>query len=208
MLFPGRSKHETAFTQPDWPTVHKELANVGTNLRYLHAEYAGKAKDSGAAFMGYGRFCKFYQCYVLEHSDPSRVEHEAGISVEVDWSGLTMALHDPVTGQQPTVYLFIASLPFGRYAFVEPCTDIRQDSWLHCHSAMFTALGNSVPRIVCDSLKTGVIKHTADGKSFLAAPTGTSPSSTARQSCQDAYANPKTSPAWKTPWGNSAASVP
>ena len=167
LLFPGRSEHETVFTQPDWPTVHKELAKVGTNLKLLHAEYADKAKTTGAAFMGYDRFCKSYQRYVLEHGASSRVEHKAGVSVEVDWSGPTMALYDPVAGQQSTVYLFVACLPFSRYAFVEPCTDMRQDSWLHCHAAMFTALGGSVPRIVCDNLKTGVIKHPADGEIIL-----------------------------------------
>jgi len=167
LLFPGRSEHETVFTQPDWPTVHKELAKVGMNLKLLHAEYADKAITAGAAFMGYDRFCKSYQRYVLEHGASSRVEHKAAVSIEVDWSGPTMALHDPVTGQQSTVYLFVACLPFSRYAFVEPCTDMRQDSWLHCHAAMFTALGGSVPRIVCDNLKTGVSKHPADGEIIL-----------------------------------------
>ncbi|GGJ70667.1 hypothetical protein GCM10007173_31900 [Glutamicibacter ardleyensis] len=106
--------------QPDWSKIHKELAKVGTNLKLLHAEYAAMAKASGAAFMGYDRFCKSYQRHVLEHGATSRVEHKAGVSVEVDWSGPTLSLHDPVTGQRSTVYLFVACLPFSRYAFVEP----------------------------------------------------------------------------------------
>lgn len=167
LLFPGRSEHESVFTQPDWSTVHKELAKVGTTLKLLHGEYADQAKTTGGAFMGYDRFCKTYQRYVLEHGATSRVEHKAGISVEVDWSGPTMTLHHPVTGQQSKVYLFVACLPFSRYAFVEPCLDMKQDSWLLCHAAMFTQFGGSVPRIVCDNLKTGVIKHPADGEIVL-----------------------------------------
>lgn len=114
LLFPGRSEHESVFAQPDWPTVHKELAKVGTNLKLLHGEYSDQAKATGAAFMGYDRFCKSYQRYVLEHGATSRVEHKSGVSVEVDWSGPTMALHDPVTGRRSTVYLFVACLPFSR----------------------------------------------------------------------------------------------
>ncbi|MGP5155062.1 IS21 family transposase [Glutamicibacter ardleyensis] len=167
LLFPGRSEHESVFVQPDWSKTHKELAKVGTNLKLLHAEYADQAKASGAAFMGYDRFCKSYQRHVLEHGATSRVEHKAGISVEVDWSGPTMSLHDPVTGQRSTVYLFVACLPFSRYAFVEPCLDMKQDSWMLCHAAMFTAFGGSAPRIVCDNLKTGVIKHPAEGEIVL-----------------------------------------
>lgn len=75
LLFPGRSEHESLFTQPDWSTVHKELAKVGTTLKLLHGEYADQAKTTGGAFMGYDRFCKTYQRYVLEHGATSRVEH-------------------------------------------------------------------------------------------------------------------------------------
>jgi transposase len=60
----------------------------------------------------------------------SRVVHEAGRTVEVDWSGPTMQLTDPVTGGQTTVYLFVGCLPFSRYGFVEPTVDMRQDTWL------------------------------------------------------------------------------
>lgn len=167
LLFPGRSEHESVFTQPDWSSIHKELAKVGTNLKLLHAEYSDQAKATGAAFMGYDRFCKSYQRYVLEHGATSRVEHKAGVSVEVDWSGPTMALHDPVTGNRSTVYLFVAALPFSRYAFVEPCLDMKQESWMLCHASMFNAFGGSVPRIICDNLKTGVLKHPAEGEIVL-----------------------------------------
>lgn len=167
LLFPGRSERESVFTQPDWATVHRELAKVGTNLKLLHSEYADQAKANGAPFMGYDRFCKSYQRYVLEHGATSRVEHKAAVSVEVDWSGPTMTRQDPATGRRATVYLFVACLPFSRYAFVEPCLDMKQDAWMLCHAPMFTAFGSSVPRIVCDNLKTGVIKHPADGEIVL-----------------------------------------
>ena len=117
--------------------------------------------------MGYDRFCKTYQRHVLVTGAASRVGHKAGQSVEVDWSGPTMQLTDPVTGQQRRVYLFVATLPFSRYAFVEPALDMRQDTWLRAHVAMFDWFAGSVPRIVPDNLKTGVIKHPAEGEVVL-----------------------------------------
>ncbi len=134
LLFPGRSDHESVFTKPDWSTVHKELAEVGTNLKLLHGEYADQAKATGAAFRGYDRFCKSYQRYVTLHGATSRAAHKAGTNVEVDCSGPTMHLHHPVTGQGSTAYLFIACLPFNRYAFDEPCMDMKQDSWMMSHA--------------------------------------------------------------------------
>ncbi len=61
----------------------------------------------------------------------------------------------------------MACLLFSRYAFVYPATDMQQDAWLRAHVAMFENFGGSVPRIVCDNLKTGVIKHPRDGEIVL-----------------------------------------
>jgi transposase len=44
---------------------------------------------------------------------------------------------------------------------------MKQDTWLRAHVAMFEAFGGSVPRIVPDNLKTGVIKHPREGEVVL-----------------------------------------
>ena len=166
-LFPGRGEHESVHAQPDWARVHKELAKVGVTLKLLHGEYVDACRAEGAPAMGYDRFCKTYQQHVLVTGAASRVGHKAGQSVEVDWSGKTMRLTDPVSGQQSRVYLFVAALPFSRFAFVEPTLDMKQDTWLRAHVSMFDWFGGSVPRIVPDNLKTGVISHPAEGEVVL-----------------------------------------
>ncbi|WP_447950319.1 IS21 family transposase [Microbacterium aurum] len=166
-LFPGRGEHDSVHAQPDWEKVHKELAKVGVTLKLLHGEYIDACHSRGETAMGYDRFCKSYQRHVLVIGAASRVGHKAGQTVEVDWSGKTMRLTDPVNGQAMRVYLFVATLPFSRYAFVEPALDMRQDTWLRANAAMFDWFGGSVPRIVPDNLKTGVIKHPAEGEVVL-----------------------------------------
>lgn len=166
-LFPGRGEHESVHAQPDWDRVHRELARVGVTLKLLYGEYLDACRADGSTAMGYDRFCKTYQRHVLVAGAASRVGHKAGQTVEVDWSGKTMRLTDPVTGAQARVYLFVATLPFSRYAFVEPTVDMRQDTWLRAHVALFEWLNGSVPRIVPDNLKTGVIKHPAEGEVVL-----------------------------------------
>lgn len=167
LLFPGRGEHQSVFAQPDWERVHRELARVGVTLKLLHGEYADECATTGAPAMGYDRFCRTYQRHVLVTGAASRVGHKAAQTVEVDWSGPTMQLTDPVTAKTTTVYLFVACLPFSRFAFVEPCLDMKQDTWLRAHVAMFEALSGSVPRIVPDNLKTGVIKHPREGEIVL-----------------------------------------
>ncbi|MEV7999354.1 IS21 family transposase [Arthrobacter sp. KFRI-F3372] len=166
-LFPGRGEHQSVFAQPDWDQVHREMARVGVTLKLLHGEYADSLAAAGEPVMGYDRFCRTYQRHVLVTGVASRVGHKAAQTVEVDWSGPTMQLADPVTGKPRTVYLFVACLPFSRYAFVEPAMDMKQDTWLRAHVAMFEAFTGSVPRIVPDNLKTGVIKHPREGEVVL-----------------------------------------
>lgn len=167
LVFPGRGEHVSVFTQPDWPEIHRQLARVGVTLKLLHREYADTVTATGGIAMSYDRFCRGYEHHVALSGVDSRVGHKAGRTVEVDWSGPTMELIDPVTGEVATVYLFVACLPFSRYAFVEPALDMRQATWLRAHVAMFEFFGGSVPRIVCDNLKTGVISHPRDGEIVL-----------------------------------------
>ncbi len=135
-LFPGRGEHESVHAQPDWDQVHRELARVGVTLKLLHGEYLDRCQAEGVPAMGYDRFCKNYQQHVLVAGAASRVGHKAGQSVEVDWSGKTMQLTDPVSGQARRVFLFVATLAFSRYAFVEPTLDMKQDTWLRAATAM------------------------------------------------------------------------
>ena len=167
MLFPGRGERESVYEQPDWARVHRELARVGVTLRILHGEYADECAAAGRPRMGYDRFCKQYAAYVARTGVTSRVEHKAGRTIEVDWAGKTMRIVDPVTGDVSKAYLFVAVLPFSRYAFVEPTLDMGQNAWLRCHVAMYEWFGGSTPRLVCDNLKTGVISHPRDGEVVL-----------------------------------------
>lgn len=162
-LFPGRGVRESVFAQPDWARVHTELARVGVTLKLLHQEYVDASSRAGQAVMSYDRFCRLYGEHAAVTGASSRVGHKAGRSIEVDWSGPTMQLLDPTTGEISMVYLFVACLPFSRYAFVEASLDMRQESWLRAHAAMFAFFGGSVPRLVPDNLKTGVISHPREG---------------------------------------------
>ena len=44
---------------------------------------------------------------------------------------------------------------------------MRQNTWLQAHVAMFNFFGGSVPRIVCDNLKTGVMHRPREGEIVL-----------------------------------------
>ena len=75
----------------------------------------------------------------------SRVEHKAGRTIEVDWAGKTLRIVDPVTGDSSTAYLFVAVLPFSRYAFVEPRSTWRRTRGCGPTWPMYEWFGGSTP---------------------------------------------------------------
>ena len=166
-LFPDKAPAGPVYPDPDWDRVHRELARTGVTLKLLHSEYVEAAAAAGEPAMSYDRFCKRYGEFTVRRNVVSRVGHKAGRNMEVDWSGPTMALVDPVTGEVSKVYLFVACLPFSRYSYVEPTLDMRQDTWLRCHVHAFEFLGGSTPVIVPDNLKTGVRSHPREGEVAL-----------------------------------------
>lgn len=167
LVFPEKFCTERIFEQPDWDYVHKELGRTGVTLLLLHAEYVDSCKQTGGVFMSYATFCREYDSYVVSRDLTSHIERKAGRSVEVDWSGPTMSIVDPRTGEVSKVYLFVASLPYSRYDYVEPTLDMKQDTWLLCHVHMFEFYGGSVPRLIPDNLKAGVTKHPKEGEVVL-----------------------------------------
>ena len=167
LLFPNRHKHVSVFAEPDWDYVHVEMAKVGVTLSLLHAEYQDCCREKNAVAMSYDRFCKQYAHYTVSKQVTSRVGHKAARLCEVDWSGPTMALVDPVTGEITKVYLFVGTLPFSRYSYVEPTLDMTQDTWLRCHVHMFEFFGGSTPIIVPDNLRASVTAHPKEGEVVL-----------------------------------------
>jgi len=167
LFYPDKFAAETMYHLPDYACVHNELKRIGVTLKLLWMEYREAcAKDNGIA-IGYTKFCTDYEKYTLSHNLTNHLEHKPGNICEVDWSGPTMKIIDPVTGETGTIYLFVATLPYSQYAYVEACLDQKEDTWLRCHANMYEFLGGVPRRTVCDNLKTGVIRHPKEGEIVL-----------------------------------------
>ena len=169
LFYPDRHLRESAFEEPDWGYIHKEMARVGVNLKLLHAEYKDACRKTGKIAMGYTKFCGGYNAHVVANSLTKRIEHKAGRSCEVDWSGPTLGkgLLDPTTGELSPIYLFVGVLPFSQKAYFEPTLDMKQRTWLRCHVHMYEYWGGVPERTVCDNLKTGVLRRPREGEIVL-----------------------------------------
>jgi transposase len=167
MFYPDKFSPENIFKQLDYSLVHTELKKTGVTLKLLWQEYKDGCITESSFPMGYTKFCEGYSDHVLANSLTNHLTHKPGIICEVDWSGSSMSIVDRDTGEIIKVYLFVATLPYSQYSYVEPSLDMKQNTWLRCNVHMFEYFGGSTIRITCDNLKTGVISHPREGDIVL-----------------------------------------
>ena len=167
LFFPDKGKKsENFYTFPDYDKVHSELKRVGVTLKLLWQEYCDTTRTVGGIPVKYTKFCEDYAKYCNTKELTSHLTHKPGIRAEVDWSGKTMTIY-PLDGKETKVFLFVGCLTYSQYSYAEPCTDMKENSWLRCNCNMYSFFGG-VPRItVCDNLKTGVIAHPKEGDIVL-----------------------------------------
>ena len=167
IIFPDKFKPTIEYSKVDYDYVHKELKKVGVTLKMLWSEYVIDCQYKREFACGYDKFCRGYNEYVCSKNITSHIERKPGISVEVDWSGPTMSISDKDTGEIHKVYLFVATLPYSQYSYVEGTLSMDQTDWLNCHIHMFKYFGGVPRQLICDNLKTGVIKHPREGEIIL-----------------------------------------
>jgi transposase len=167
MFFPDKHTIETMYKDPDYEYVHNELKRVGVTLKLLWQEYRDHCAAAHEISMGYTKYCEGYKDFTGSNKLTNHLLHKPGIDTEVDWGGSKMFYTDSNSREQITVYLFVATLPFSQYSYVEPCLDMKQDTWLRCHIRMYEFFDGVTVRTKCDNLKVGVISHPKEGDIIL-----------------------------------------
>ena len=160
ILFPKDSSVSSIYVQPDFPKIHKDLAQAGTNLSLLWTEYCDRCRASNQVPYMYTQFCDKYRQWARITKATMRIQHKPGDAMQVDWAGNTLDIHDSVTGDISKGYLFVAVLPCSCFAYVELCEDMKLENWLLCHAHAYSYFGGVTRLLIPDNLKTGVSKNT------------------------------------------------
>ena len=80
--------------------------------------------------------------------------------MQVDWAVQTAGIVDTDTGELLEAYLFVAVIPYSRYAYTEAFLDMKQESWIAAHVNAYRFFGGVTRILTPDNLKTSVIKNT------------------------------------------------
>ncbi len=167
LLFPEQPELRDATAQVDYDHVHSELQRDGVTLLILWEEYRDQAAADGLVPKSHATFCRGYHGFVRARNVTNHLEHKPGQVMEVDWNGTTMRLVDEFTGEVSKARLFVATLPYSQHGYVEATLDMRQSTWLRCHTDAWDYFGGVAVRTVCDNLRTGVVSHPKEGEIIL-----------------------------------------
>lgn len=157
-LFPEKQAIARGYYPPDWEKVHKELGRKNVTLKLLHLEYSAEARDYGKIPYAYRTFAEKYTKYAKKYKATMPIRRKPGELLEVDWAGSTLSIHERASGKDLKVYIFVATLPYSQYSYVEGFLDMKSESWLTGHINAFEYFQAVPEAVVPDNLKTGVTK--------------------------------------------------
>jgi len=138
--------------EPDWKKVHEDLKQKGVTLVLLYNEYVAQAKSP----LGRTTYYRKYKQWAKSQNVTMVFEHKPGEKLFVDYSGLTMELHDPISKRKRKVQLFVGDLGHSDLIFCEPTFSQGSEDWLRAHVECFHWLGGCPSIVVPDNLKSGV----------------------------------------------------
>lgn len=160
VLFSPSSKDSGYYKGPDFEWVHREMAKSGVTLSLLWNEYCAQCRQSGEIPYMYSAFCDRYREYSVHTKATMHLERRPGEQLEVDWAGATMEIADNMTGEIIPAYIFVATLSYSGYAYVEAFPSRNQENWIAAHVNAYRFFGGVTRILVPDNLKTGVLKNT------------------------------------------------
>lgn len=166
-FYPEKFRTKENFAEVDYGYIHVELKRQGVTLKLLWEEYVANCRKDNQPYYSYSTFTRNYSTYVHRSNYTSAIRHRPGETVEVDWAGKKMSYTDRDSGQVIPVYLFVATLPYSQYVYVEATEHMEETDWLSCHVNLFRFLGRTPIKVVCDNVKTAVLSHPRHGVAVL-----------------------------------------
>jgi transposase len=140
--------------EPEWNTVHQELQRKGVTLFLLWEEYKQAHPDG----YQYSWFCREYRNWRGKLDPVMRHTHRAGEKLFVDYSGQTVPIVDPRTGEVHQAEIFVAVLGASNYTYAEATWTQSLPDWIQSHVRAFEYFQGVSEIVVPDNLKSGVHK--------------------------------------------------
>lgn len=151
-LFPDSRVSNPRHPAPDWEVIHKTLDRKGQTLQLAHERYL-QVYPGGYS---YSRFCALYRAWCKRKDVVMRQPHEPGEKLFVDYAGKRIPYVSLRSGEQCAAQIFVATLGFSSFTYVEASRDQKLPSWIGAHQRALDFFGGVPKAIICDNLKAAV----------------------------------------------------
>jgi len=136
---------------PLWIHTERQKSRSVT-LEVLHLEYLAEFPNG----YGYTTFCNRYRGWLKKRSLSMRQVHRAAQKTFVDYSGMTVNVVDPRTGEPRKAEVFVGVLGASGLTFVEATWTQRLPDWTASHVRMCEFFGGVTEVWVPDQLRSAV----------------------------------------------------
>jgi transposase len=144
---------------PDYNYVHQELKQskkdkTKVTLMFLWEEYKTQYGDNAYE---YTQFRVYYRRYKQKLNPSMRQVHISGEKLFVDYSGVTIPIHNQKTGEIAKAQVFVAVLGASGYTFVHVTHSQKQEDFILSHVLAYEFFGGTPETVVPDNLKSAII---------------------------------------------------
>lgn len=133
----------------------KELKKVGVNRMVLWEEY--KTEHSPDHYC-YSQFCLILRQHIKVSKPSLSLEHRPGDKLYIDFAGKPLSYIDKETGEEISVQVFVACLPYSDYGFAMAVPSQKTDDFIHALQCCLKDMGGVPQTLVPDNLKAAVVK--------------------------------------------------
>jgi transposase len=132
----------------------KDLSDTGVTRQLLWQEYIVEYPDG----YSYSQYCYHVHQY-LKHADRAmHMEYNPGDILMIDFAGDKQRYVDPTTGEVFACDVFVAILPFCGLIFCHAVPSQQSPDFVTCINAMLRFYGGVPGTLLCDNLKTAVVR--------------------------------------------------
>jgi len=131
-----------------------KLNKTGVTRQLLWQEYFQQHPDGYV----YSHYCYHFNQYLKNRDLAMHLEYQAADMIMIDFAGKKQYYVDLSTGERIECQVFVAILPFSGLIFCQAVHSQQTADFAHCINSMLKFYAGVPATILCDNLKTAVIR--------------------------------------------------
>jgi len=135
-------------------TMQAKRNHPGFTLLFHYQLYADQNENP----YSYTQFTTHYQRKYKQPKGSMKLDHQPAKELYVDYAGKKLEMVDPATGEVIKMEVFVATLPFSQYTYVEACPSQKREDFISCLNNALAYFGGVPQAIVSDNLKAAVTR--------------------------------------------------